>query len=82
MNISYDSEKLITELEQDIAEFGKKELFFVWIRKISGQEFIVNYDFMTREKPIIKKELKATEKIVIMQADLLMEKLIEQNNII
>ena len=81
MKISYDSEELIAELKQDILEFGTDKMFLVWIKNICGTEIVTNYDFIIEEKPITSKEINADEKVILMQANLLLEKLIKQNEI-
>lgn len=81
MKISYDSEELIKELKQDIAEFGGQTILAAWVKNIEGTEIITNYDFTGTEIPITEDELKPGERIIFIQADLLLEKLIEQNKI-
>lgn len=81
MKISYDSEELIKELKQDIAEFGGQTILAAWVKNIGGTEIITNYDFTGTEIPIAEDELKPGERIIFIQADLLLEKLIEQNKI-
>lgn len=86
MRISYASDELIAELEEDIAEFGPDEKIAVWIRKYpdyGGVEFIVNYDFLTEEQPVdMAKELGENERMAIMRAADALEVLKEQNRIL
>lgn len=86
MRISYASDELIAELEEDIAEFGPEEKIAVWIRKYpdyGGVEFIVNYDFLTEEQPVdMAKELGGNERMAIMRAADALEVLKEQNRIL
>ena len=48
---SFDSKELIEEIKNDIAEFGREEIYAVWLRKYPqyNVEFIVNYDFIIDE---------------------------------
>lgn len=43
MKLSYESEELIREIQQDIAEFGINDKAYAVFKKIQGQTFIVNY---------------------------------------
>lgn len=84
MNISFDSEELIDELKRDIEECGTAKVFAVWLRKypqLGNKEFIVNYDFIVEDSPISKDEISENERIVIMEAGVLLEKLEEQNKL-
>ena len=83
--ISYDCEELIEELKLDIAECGEDELFVVWLRKYPehGIELAVNYDFIVDEQPIDKnKEVEENERLVVMQAKILLRRLEAQNDIL
>lgn len=85
MNISFDSTELIEELKSDIEESGTSKVFAVWLRKFpqfENKEFIVNYDFITENDPISKDEIGENERIVFMEAGVLLEKLEEQNRLI
>lgn len=82
--VSYDCKELIQELKMDIAEFGKDEMLVVWMRRYPehGVELAVNYDFIVDEKPIDKgREVDKNERLVIMRADILLDRLIKQNDI-
>lgn len=84
MNISFDSEELIDELKRDIEECGISKILAVWLRKypqLGNKEFIVNYDFIVEDSPISKDEISENERIVIMEAGVLLEKLEEQNKL-
>jgi hypothetical protein len=82
--ISFECSELIEELKQDIAEFGAQKIFAVWLRKYKelGVELIVNYDFVENEAPITPEEINPGERIVYMQADILLKSLEQQNSII
>lgn len=80
--VSYDCEELIEELRMDIAEFGKDEMFVVWMRSYPehGVELAVNYDFT--DEPIDRdSEVDENERLVIMKADVLLDRFIKQNDI-
>lgn len=82
--VSYDCEELIRELRMDIAEFGEDEFFVVWMKSYPehGVELAVNYDFIEDEKPIDKdREVGKNERLVIMKADVLLDRFIKQNDI-
>lgn len=81
--ISFACKDLINELKMDIAECGKDEIFAVWVRKYPehGVELVVNYDFITDEQPIDKnREVARNERLVLMQANVLLNRLIKQND--
>lgn len=85
MNLSFDSAELIDELKRDIKECGTRKIFAVWLRKFpqfGNKEFIVNYDFIVEDSPISKDEIKDNERIVLMEAGILLEKLEEQNRLV
>lgn len=85
MKISFDSEELINELKYDISVCGTSKIFAVWLRKFpqfGNKEFIVNYDFIVEDSPISKDEIEENERIVLMEAGILLEKLEEQNRLI
>ena len=65
---SFSSEELIAELKMDIAEFGKDEIFAVWLRKYPeyGVEFIVNYDFICDDDPFGEFDKGENERIVLI----------------
>ena len=85
MKISFDSEELINELKYDISVCGRNKIFAVWLRKypqFGNKEFVVNYDFITENDPIGKEEIEENERIVFMEAGILLDKLEEQNRLI
>ena len=92
---SIDSKELIEEIKNDIAEFGKEEIYAVWLRKYSqyNVEFIVNYDFIiddendpfrdfeTKDDSLYGKfEKGENERIVLMSADKILDYLQKQND--
>ena len=82
MPITFESTELIRELKRDIKECGNNKVFAVFLKNYPeyGVEVITNYDFIIEEMPITKSELKQGERIALMSADVLLEKLQEQNN--
>lgn len=51
IKISYESEDLIEELKQDIAEFGEDHPCILVYKVIEDYIFFTNYDFITEEDP-------------------------------
>lgn len=85
MNISFDSSELIKELKRDITECGTKKLLAVWLRRYpqaGNVELAVNYDFIVPESPIGADEVGENERIVTMEAGILLEMLEKQKNLI
>lgn len=83
ISYSFESNDLIKELKQDIAEFGSQYEFYVWVREIDGVKFYVNYDFPADEIPLdYDKQVKDDEEIVVMRAGELLSKLELQNETI
>lgn len=83
--VSFESTELIRELERDIKEFGEHETFLVWVRKYpqyDNAEVLVNYDFINDENPITDDELGPNERFVKMRADILLDILKKQNELI
>lgn len=83
--VSFDSEDLINELAQDIAECGSDKLVAVWLRRypeFGNIEFAVNYDFVTDEDPIKPSEVDKDERLALMQMGVLMELLKKQNSVL
>lgn len=78
---SFSSEELIAELKMDIAEFGKDEIFAVWLRKYPeyGVEFIVNYDFICDDDPLGKFDKGENERIVLMSGEKALDYLQKQS---
>lgn len=76
---SFDSENLIQELKQDIAEFGDAE-FYAWYKIVAGVKLYTNYDFPDSDVPVdFSKEVKPGEDIEVIKGKELLEYLIEQN---
>lgn len=75
--LSYDSSRMIDELDLDIAEFGGHLIVDAIVRKINDVYFFIDYDFAP-----IKMKLKKGEKAVRMTASALMLVLQQQNSII
>ena len=44
--ISFESSELISELKNDITEFGENITLYVWYKIIAGVKIYVNYDFI------------------------------------
>ena len=82
MPITFESTELIRELKRDIKESGKDKVYAVFLKNYPEYEVevITNYDFIIEEMPITKYELKQGERIALMSADVLLERLQEQNN--
>ena len=75
--LSYDSSRMIDELDLDIAEFGGHLIVDAVVRKINDVYFFIDYDFAP-----IKMKLKKGEKAVRMTASALMLVLQQQNTIL
>lgn len=82
MKISYDSKKLIEELQNDIFEFGEDKILYAMYEKINDNVFLTNYDFICEEKPLTDKEKKEYITIKEKKAKDILEELIEQDKII
>lgn len=80
MRISYECEDLIQELKEDIEEFGEKEIFVAWLENINDTDIITNYDFLAKD--LKQEELESNERFILIEAGLLLKRLIEQNEII
>ena len=74
--LSYDSSRMIDELDLDIAEFGGHLIVDAIVRKINDVYFFIDYDFAP-----IKMKLKKGEKAVRMTASALMLVLQKQDAI-
>lgn len=74
--------ELISELKEDIAEFGENEVVCVWCRNDDGIAMYINYDFITKEKPITSDELDAGEYLKTMTMGDLLKALEEQSEIL
>ena len=80
ITITYDSEELIEELERDIEEFGNIEMY-AFVEEIGEREIITNYDFIVEEMPIKAEEVLEREKVIILQAKEILERLKRQREI-
>ena len=80
--ISFESSEFISELKNDIAEFGENIILYVWYKIIDGVKIYVNYDFIIDDMPLTKKEINSGEIIIKMKAGELLKKLEIQNKII
>ena len=80
--ISFESSELISELKNDITEFGENITLYVWYKIIAGVKIYVNYDFIIDDMPLTKKEISSGEIIIKMKAGELLKKLEIQNKII
>lgn len=80
--ISFESSELISELKNDITEFGENITLYVWYKIIAGIKIYVNYDFIIDDMPLTKKEISSGEIIIKMKAGELLKKLEIQNKII
>lgn len=82
MKISYDCSDLITELKQDIIEFGNIDCI-AFFKKIEGQLVLFDYVFDITDEELQKlmqdKEIESCQK---MKAENIYEVLLEQNEII
>lgn len=74
--LSYDSSRMIDELDLDIAKFGGHLIVDAVVRKINDVYFFIDYDFAP-----IKMKLKKGEKAVRMTASALMLVLQKQDAI-
>lgn len=81
INISYDSSELITDLKQDILEFGNDYIVAVWYKQIEGVTVYTNYDFINEDSPIDKSELQDGEQIKPMTMGTLLTALEQQNSL-
>lgn len=82
VHISYDSEELIKEVKNDVVEFGENEKVYVFLKKIeNGKVILTNYDFITKEKPLSKKELQKNEYLEIWELKDVLNQLNLQNDI-
>ena len=82
INISYDCSELISELKEDIAEFGENEIVYAWKRQRHGEpDIYVNYDFKTSYKEI-EEAKERSEIIEIIKMGELLKILEKQNSIL
>lgn len=81
--ISYESEELIEELQEDIEEFGENEQCILVYKIIDDHIFFTNYDFIVEEEPFDpKKELQDGEKYIVTTLKYALEVFESQNKII
>lgn len=82
LHISYDSEDLIAEVEEDIADLGEDAQVFVWARYIEEYDtaFAVDYDFI--DATIRKEDIDEDESVGITTLGELLTQLKKQNEII
>ena len=81
ISYSFESEDLITELTQDIDEFGGDMKVFAIFKWQAGIKLYVDYDFVIEGMPLDATELEDDRLVEIMTADKLLEKFKEQNNL-
>ena len=80
--ISYECSELISELEQDIVEFGGNTIVNVRCKEYEGVILYTNYDFIDDEIPLKESELLDGEFIKQMTMSALMIVLGKQNEIL
>ena len=82
LNISYDSDDLIAEVEEDIADLGEDTQVFVWARYIEEYDtaFAVDYDFL--DATIRKEDIDEDESVGVTTLGELLTQIIKQNEII
>ena len=82
LNISYDSDDLIAEVEEDIADLGEDAQVFVWARYIEEYDtaFAVDYDFL--DATIRKEDIDEDESVGVTTLGELLTQLKKQNEII
>lgn len=81
LHISYDSEDLIAEVKEDIAELGEDTQVFVWARYVAEYDtaFAVDYDFL--DATIRKNDIDADESVGVTTLGELLTQLEKQNSI-
>ena len=80
--ISYECSELISELKQDILEFGGDKIVAVWCKEYEGVTLYTNYDFIDEEMPLDASELQDGEYINRMSMSALLILMEQQNEII
>ena len=82
LNISYDSEDLIAEVEEDIADLGEDTQVFVWARYIEEYDtaFAVDYDFL--DATIRKEDIDEDESVGVTTLGELLTQIKKQNETI
>ena len=81
ISYSFESEDLITELTQDIAEFGGDMKVFAIFKWQAGIKLYMDYDFIIEGMPLDATDLEDDRLVEIMKADKLLEKFKEQNEV-
>lgn len=76
---SFDSDMLIKEIKEDIKEFGKEHIFYAMFKKKKDCIFLINYDFIQKENPLTKEEIKTYDLILKLKANEILEILELQN---
>lgn len=80
--ISYECSDLIEELKNDIEEFGNIDMY-AFFEKIQGNNFLTNYDFISKEMPLNENDFDNKDMIIqILKANEILKILEEQNKII
>ena len=81
--MSFDSEEIIEELEQDIEEFGEDNPCILVYKIIDEHIIFTNYDFITEENPFDpEKELEDGEKFIETSFKYALEVFEAQNKIL
>lgn len=86
MKLSYESGELITELKEDIMEFGDTDVWAI-SKVLEGTRFYTDYDFLNRDLAIEGEvipspiSLEIGEKKEKMKASQLLRILEEQNRL-
>ena len=82
LHISYDSDDLLAEVEEDIADLGEDTQVFVWARYIEEYDtaFAVDYDFL--DATIRKEDIDEDESVGVTTLGELLTQLKKQNEII
>jgi hypothetical protein len=79
-HIIYENSELISDLKQDILEFGNDYIVAVWYKEIDGVTIYTNYDFINEDSPIDQSELQEGEKIKPMTMGALLVALEQQSS--
>ncbi len=79
---SLESDDLIADLKEDIKEFGPQKNYYCWFKLVDDVKLYTNYDFIEPEKPLVQDEIKDGEKVEILTAEKLLERLEKQNSTI
>jgi hypothetical protein len=79
-HIIYENSELISDLKQDILEFGNDYIVAVWYKEIDRVTIYTNYDFINEDSPIDQSELQEGEKIKPMTMGALLVALEQQSS--